>query len=128
VAAGQKQVAALLASADLAREQEERVARVGATMARLVHCKAVLLLQTDVRQSATRAGIWRAQQCLQVGGLWHLLPLATWLAGRRRKERLHASCCDVGRLRFSCTLTFACTHARQARRTTPHHAAHHPML
>ena len=35
-------------------------------MARLVHCKAVLLLQTDVRQSATRAGIWRAQQCLQV--------------------------------------------------------------
>ncbi len=35
-------------------------------MARLVHCKAVLLLQTDVRQSATLAAIWRAQQCLQV--------------------------------------------------------------
>jgi len=45
---------------------QERVARVGGSMARLVHCKAALLLQTDVRQSATRAGIWRAQQCLQV--------------------------------------------------------------
>lgn len=45
---------------------QERVARMGAAMARLVHCKAALLLRTDVRQSATRAGIWRAQQCLQV--------------------------------------------------------------
>lgn len=67
VAAGQKQVASLLAFPELAAEQQqERVARVGAAMARLVHCKAALLLQTDVRQSATRAGIWRAQQCLQV--------------------------------------------------------------
>lgn len=41
---------------------------MGESMGRLVHCKAALLLQTDVRQSATRAGIWRAQQCLQVGG------------------------------------------------------------
>lgn len=70
VAAGQKQVASLLASPELAaveqQQQGERVARVGAAMARLVHCKAALLLQTDVRQSATRAGVWRAQQCLQV--------------------------------------------------------------
>lgn len=43
---------------------------MGGSMARLVHCKAALLLQTDVRQSATRAGIWRAQQCLQVGLWW----------------------------------------------------------
>ena len=66
VATGQHQVAALLASPDLAGEEEAQVAWLGASMARLVHCKAVLVLQTDVRQSATRAGIWRAQQCLQV--------------------------------------------------------------
>lgn len=67
VAAGQKHVASLLAAPELAQGREGgRVARVGAAMARLVHCKAALLLQSDVRQSATRAGVWRAQQCLQV--------------------------------------------------------------
>jgi glutamine synthetase len=43
---------------------QERVERVGAAMARLVHSKAALLLATDVRASATRAAVWRAQQCL----------------------------------------------------------------
>ena len=42
--------------------------RVGAHLATSLHVCMCVLLGTDVRQSATRAGVWRAQQCLQVRG------------------------------------------------------------
>ncbi|PSC75029.1 hypothetical protein C2E20_1867 [Micractinium conductrix] len=91
VATGQHQVAALLASPDLAGEEEAQVAWLGASMARLVHCKAVLVLQTDVRQSATRAGIWRAQQCLQE---WERLQQLGMTAGLGEDSCLDLQCLE----------------------------------
>lgn len=92
VAAGQRHVAALLASPELAQGRDGgRVARVGAAMARLVHCKAALLLLSDVRQSATRAAVWRAQQCLQVPALPPRRPPACL----PRPARRAVLCCAV---------------------------------
>ena len=89
---GQKQVAALLASLDLAALPGERLGRVGAAMARLVHCKAALLLATDVRASATRAAIWRAQQCLSE---WERLRALGMTAGLGEDEALDLQCLEA---------------------------------
>jgi hypothetical protein len=61
-------------------------------MARLVHCKAVLLLQTDVRTSATRAAIWRAQQCLQE---WERLGQLGMTSGLGEDEQLDLQCLEA---------------------------------
>lgn len=68
---------------------------MGESMARLVHCKAALLLQTDVRQSATRAGIWRAQQCLQVGGPARVESYAALVLKTCRRHRFEPSKCTL---------------------------------
>lgn len=65
---------------------------MGAAMARLVHCKAALLLATDVRASATRAGVWRAQQCLAE---WERLRSLGMTAGLGEEECLDMQCLDA---------------------------------
>lgn len=77
--------------------------RVGACLASVVHVSMCVLLGTDVRQSATRAGVWRAQQCLQVRRRAGLLvgvlgrPLCSmgcctsWCYGRQ--QCANARCC-----------------------------------
>ena len=61
-------------------------------MARFVHCKAVLLLQSDVRSSTTCAAIWRAQQCLQE---WERLRALGLTAGLNEDDQLNVHCLDA---------------------------------
>jgi hypothetical protein len=79
--------------------------RVGCHLATAVHVSMCVLLGTDVRQSATRAGVWRAQQCLQVGLMGERIP-PTAAARRGRPGHCAASlschrCCPSFQLPLS---------------------------
>lgn len=60
------QVTRLFARVDNKQEQQpERWRAVGQALMRVVHVHICLLLDTEARQSATRASVWRAEQCLK---------------------------------------------------------------
>lgn len=60
------QVARLIARVDKKQEQQpSRWRAVGQSLMRVVHVHICLLLDTEAKQSATRASVWRAEHCLK---------------------------------------------------------------